>query len=252
MCGEWEQLSPFQRAFSSRIDGDVPRSGLATIELLFPGIHGGSGTPTSDRIKSVTKRYTELPALQWLSLSMQAGVVAVWKCQLEGKLWTPVDSGSHCVDYESLHHNWCLNTEQARLEGTTGGHLVLPFQAGFPEHIPQNCVLKQLLDISRGNSPTFLGLACKVGRGAAVWRLNWRVRLAQSCLSSPRDNLFKSSMRIMLVKAFLEEHALLLLHTCDLDGFVCLCQKKWVTAAFFIFIVLFLLIFVNNQFFKVI
>ncbi|KAF2985053.1 hypothetical protein EK904_012652, partial [Melospiza melodia maxima] len=66
------------RAFSSWIDGDVPRSGLATIELLFPGIHGGSGTPTSDRIKSVTKRYTELPALHIVRTGVGLHPASMW------------------------------------------------------------------------------------------------------------------------------------------------------------------------------
>lgn len=69
---------------------------------------------------------------------MHVGVVTVWKCQLERGIVDSCRCWSHCVDYQSLHHNWHLSTERARLEGTTRGHLSL--QAGFPRaHCSELC-----------------------------------------------------------------------------------------------------------------
>lgn len=150
MCSEWEQPSPFQRAFSSWISGDVPRSGRGDNWVIIPwNLQGECGTATTDRIESVTKWYSELSGLQWLSLSMQVGVVTVWKCQLEEKLWTPVDAGSHCVDYQSIHHNWYLNTGRAGLEGTTG-RSSSPF---FSSRIPQSTFLRIVSSDSFWMSP---------------------------------------------------------------------------------------------------
>lgn len=76
------------------------------------------------------------------------------------------------------------------------------------------------------------------------------MRFAQSCPSNPRDNLFKSSKRIMPVKAFWKNMNCSLCIAVTwmfLCGFV---KKKWVTAVFFRLVVLFLLIFANNHFFK--
>lgn len=74
------------------------------------------------------------------------------------------------------------------------------------------------------------------------WGLHRVVFLAQEIIYS--NQAWELSL------GFLEEHALLLMHSCDLDVFVWLCQKKWVTAVFFRLVVLFLLVFVNNHFFK--
>lgn len=117
--------------------------------VIIPwNLRGECDTATTDRIKSVTKRYRELSGLQWLSSWVQVGVVTVRKCQLEEKLWTPVDTGSHCVDYQSLHHNWDLNTEWARLEGTTGGHVFI-----FSSRIPQSTFLRIISSDSFWISP---------------------------------------------------------------------------------------------------
>lgn len=65
----------------------------------------------------------------------------------------------------------------------------------------------------------------RFGRGPAGWRLSCSMKLSQSCISSPRDNLLRSSRIITLVQGFLEERILLLMHSRDLIYFIWLYQK---------------------------